>query len=654
MSKKSKLDPNISLNEILSNESPLSRGNPIKRLKKKKTKKAPIDTQGIKLKLAKLENVKIQLKKDFVGIDRQIEQIVESLKVWYIFPETLSKPLIVNLWGITGTFKTSVIRRLVTLLEISSFKEIDSRKLPSDTLRNIIGVGRHIDDPDLVLPEVFLLDEFQNVRTISNRGDDTEASNELYELFSWLSDGKIKYTRSAYVHSKLTNLVASIAANPEIIIKEVANRRKNLRDYNIDGTESLTTMSDSEIFYDLYYYTLEEYFVFSKEAIVDFGNDLSALLKFIVKTAPGLSLDYTLDLSKGLVFIAGNVDEAFEGLAHNMDNDMLTPDQFYEVSSQVNFNVIKESLLYRFKPEQVARLGTNHVIFPSFNTKMYRKFIHNLNKRTLSKFKRFPVKITIDETISEFILRHAAIPSQGARSVLSAHEYLVDSNIPEALASALLTGGNTVTISIKNEDVIITTKKKTVKKEITIIDKVVLENYTSEALNATISIHEGGHAVTGIALFGVLPDMIKTRMSNGEVGGYCKFPNDDGLPDRESYINYIALCMSGYAAEFSRKGFNNISVGCSSDILTATSLAASLVKVLGLGSHLSASGFSMSRDSLVTHNKEMISEEVDDLIGEGLFLAFNCLDFYDNEHKELTKILMKQPTTRPKDIKHLF
>ena len=264
MSRKSKKDASISLNEILSGESSIARGNP-RNTKMNYSKKAPIDTKGIKLKLAKLEEVKAKLKKDFVGIDRQIDQIVESLKVWYIFPETLSKPLIVNLWGITGTFKTSVIRRLVTLLGVSSFKEIDSRKLPSDTLRNIIGVGRHIDDPNLVLPEVFLLDEFQNVRTISNRGDDTEAANELYELFSWLSDGKIKYTRSAYVHSKLTNLVTNLVTNPQILVKEVAARRKNMRDYNPDGTESPTTSSDAEIFYDIYYYTFEEYFVFAKE-----------------------------------------------------------------------------------------------------------------------------------------------------------------------------------------------------------------------------------------------------------------------------------------------------------------------------------------------------------------------------------------------------
>lgn len=617
-----------------------------------RTKKKSVDTKDIKEKLAKLEQVKAKLKKDFVGIDKQIDQIVESLKVWYIFPETLSKPLIVNLWGITGTFKTSVIRRLVELLDVQSFKEIDSRKLPNDTLRNIIGVGRHIDDPDLVLPEVFLLDEFQNIRTISNMGADTEASNELYELFSWLSDGKIKYTRSAYTHSKLTNLVNSIITSPESVSREIDVRRGTLRDYNIDGTEAPSTMTNSEIFFDIYYYTFEEYFVFSKEAIVQFGNDTKALFKFIVKTAPSLSLDYTLDLSKGLVFIAGNVDEAFSGLTHNMDNDMLTPDQFYEVSSQVNFNVIKESLLYRFKPEQVARLGTNHVIFPSFNTKMYRKFIHSLNKRTINKFKRFEVDIKIDESVTEFILRHAAIPSQGARSVLSAHEYLVDSNIPEALASALLNGDNEVVISVKKEDVIITTKKKTIKKEITIIDKVVLDSYP-EPLNSTICAHEAGHTLAIIALTGKYPDLIKVRLSNNDIGGYVKYGGED-LPTKNSMKLSLAIAMSGYAAEYLTYGPENVSSGASSDIMSATTTAAYMVKVLGFGDGMSASGFSMGRDNLVLNDTDRLDQQIDDLISEAFTLACVVLNFYKKEHTELTKKLKTSIILKENEIRDLL
>ncbi len=371
--------------------------------------KKQIDRNSIKQKLDKLELVKRQLKRDFVGIDNQIEQMVESIKVWYIFPETLSKPLIVNLWGITGTFKTSVIRRFVELLEIKTFKEIDSRKLPTEKLVSIIGIGRYVDDPKIVLPEIFLLDEFQNIRTISNRGDDTETSGELYELFSWLSDGKVKYTRSSYTHSKLLNLVMAMEKGRSGLIVDL-NKIIKRRKENDPESDLLTY---AEALHDTFYHVFDDYYMFSEEFILKFKNDTDRLFNYIVKETSKLNLDCILDLSKSLIFVAGNVDEAFDGITHTMDNDILTPDQFYEISSQVNFNVIKESLLYRFKPEQVARLGTNHVIFPSFNTKMYTRLIQNLNKRTIGKFKKFGIKINIDKTVIDYILKHAAIPSQG-------------------------------------------------------------------------------------------------------------------------------------------------------------------------------------------------------------------------------------------------
>lgn len=611
------------------------------------TAKKEIDRSAIKQKLDKLETIKVRLKKDFVGIDSQIDQMVESIKVWYIFPETLSKPLIVNLWGITGTFKTSVVRRFIELLEIRTFKEIDARRLPTEKLSAIIGMGRNIDDPSTVLPEVFLLDEFQNIRTISNRGDDTETSGELYELFSWLSDGKVKYTRSSYSHSKLLNLAKAMENSKASVIADIEKIRTRKLEQDPD-------MTIAEALFDAFYYVFDDYFVFNSENIFKFENDIDKLFDYVIKQTAKLSLDFTLDLSKSLIFIAGNVDEAFSSLAFTMDNDMLTPDQFYAVSSQVNFNVIKESLLYRFKPEQVARLGTNHVIFPSFNTKMYTKLIHNLNKRTIGKFKRFGIKIHIDETVIDYILKHAAVPSQGARSVLSAHEYLVDSNIPEALATSLLNKGKNVTIAIKEDNVLIITNKNIIVKEITIIDKNVLENYSNEDLNRTISLHEAAHAVCGIALMGIMPDVVKTRLSNGEIGGYCKFTPPERLMNREEAVHMIAIKMAGYAGEVMRNGFEKLSTGTSSDIMSATHLASVMTKILGLGSSVAAKGFSMMTDALVLNNTDEMDSETESLVEEGLFLAFNCLSFYDKEHKQLTKILMNQTTTKAKDIEHLF
>jgi hypothetical protein len=631
-----------------------------------------VNANEINQKLKKLESVKKKLKKEFIGIDNQIEQLIESIKVWYIFPQTLNKPLIINLWGITGTFKTSVIRRLALLLDVNNqFKEVDSRKIPGSSIKHILGTGSRIDDPTIIYPNIFLLDEFQNIRTISNKGDDTETANSLYELFSWLSDGKIKYTRSAYDFSRLNNLIEKIKRNKGGIIEDinkVMERRATFSEKPAMSLDSIFMESSEDIiakakskgrslsaaFYDTHYSILEEYYAFSYDKIIQFEDDLEALFIYLIDHSKNISLDYTLDLSKCLIFVAGNVDEAFAGLTHNMDNEMLTPDQFYQVSSQINFNIIKESLLYRFKPEQVARLGTNHIIFPSFNNKMYTKFIESLHQRTISNFSNFGIKIEIKDSVTQFILTHAAVPSQGARSVLSAHEYLVDSNIPEALAKSLITNGKKFTIGVDNNNIVIVTNRDVIIKEITIIDKTVLENYDNQDLNRTISLHEAAHAIIGIAVMGILPDVIKTRLSNGDIGGYCKFAVEEGIMTRDEAIGRIALSMGGYAGEIIRKGFNNVSIGSSSDILSATGLAAAMVKVLGLGSKVAASGFSMGRDGLVTYDKDNMEKEVEELVEEGLFLAFNCLDFYDKEHKELTKILMNQPTTRAKDIKHLF
>ncbi len=123
---------------------------------------------------------------------------------------------------------------------------------------------------------------------------------------------------------------------------------------------------------------------------------------------------------------------------------------------------------------------------------------------------------------------------------------------------------------------------------------------------------------------------------------------------RQDAVESIAIKMGGYAAEIMRNGFDKVSVGSSSDIMDATHLASVMVKILGLGSSIAAKGFSMMTDALVMNNTDEMDAETEDLIGEGLFLAFNCIVVYDKEHKQLTKILMNQTTTRAKDIKHLF
>ena len=73
--------------------------------------------QEIKQKQALLENAKKVLKQEFVGIDTVIEKVIDSLVTWFLFPELQDRPVVINLWGMTGVGKTALVVRLANLLD---------------------------------------------------------------------------------------------------------------------------------------------------------------------------------------------------------------------------------------------------------------------------------------------------------------------------------------------------------------------------------------------------------------------------------------------------------------------------------------------------------------------------------------------------------
>ncbi len=79
--------------------------------------KININLEEINTKKLRLENIKIELKREFIGIDYIIEELVDYIQIWYLMPEILTRPIIVNLWGMTGVGKTDLIRKLVSKLE---------------------------------------------------------------------------------------------------------------------------------------------------------------------------------------------------------------------------------------------------------------------------------------------------------------------------------------------------------------------------------------------------------------------------------------------------------------------------------------------------------------------------------------------------------
>ena len=71
-------------------------------------------------KLEDLIEVSKKLKSEFFGLDNIIDSLIDYITPWYLNSEILERPLVISLWGITGTGKTSLIKRLIKYLDLSN------------------------------------------------------------------------------------------------------------------------------------------------------------------------------------------------------------------------------------------------------------------------------------------------------------------------------------------------------------------------------------------------------------------------------------------------------------------------------------------------------------------------------------------------------
>ena len=77
-----------------------------------------LDPDVIDARRARLEQARLVLKERFVGIDSVIDELCDAITVWFVMPEILRRPVIVNLWGMTGVGKTDLVRKLVDALDL--------------------------------------------------------------------------------------------------------------------------------------------------------------------------------------------------------------------------------------------------------------------------------------------------------------------------------------------------------------------------------------------------------------------------------------------------------------------------------------------------------------------------------------------------------
>ena len=353
------------------------------------------------LRQEKLDEAVAILKSEFVGLDDIIDNIKKSIIPWYITPEIIERPVVISLWGLTGTGKTSVVRRLVQLLGLTgktAFFDcgLEANESSSGSIADKIEEVFDIEDDfdslnssgeNKLGDAVFVFDEFQYARTLDENGHELLKS-PLRPIWNIIDNGKVSVSEYRYDITHFGNFVEDFKQfskeHPEIKLdsgkvtsrEEVKTVLENLGLFYygrnvtelLNGDDSakvkvskpfIKTSDDEDEEEDIFrpLRLLEDRDMrtivkklnaykprYGYEIITNLNNskNISEFSHILEKVSIIISKPKELDCSRSLVFILGNLDEAFK-VESDLDPDM-DANTFYDKTSKVSISDIKEAL----------------------------------------------------------------------------------------------------------------------------------------------------------------------------------------------------------------------------------------------------------------------------------------------------------------------
>ena len=448
-----------------------------------------INIEEIRKKNEIVDNAIKVLKEEFVGIDKQIDEIMDNVRTWYLYPKLQTRPLVVSIWGLSGTGKTCVVKRISELLNIekdyvywnfASINENSSWEIENQIEEELSNESSN---------RMFVYDEFQYAATINpNNGEERDNKSGLKPFWELLDSGLL-HKRSDFwsvrTPFKILDYMLKINMKCRMEIKNGVwvNAQKCLEDFrpydiqkfrevfvfDIDTNnikvgkidKNLNPQKDSstvegEMDASLVGEENEEILpFFIRESYLDKiitlhdtvcggisdkletyhkleGMNCEEIIEFIAEVYENARKGYDLKFNDSIIFVIGNLDEAYQ-ISFDVNPDM-SPDQFRKITEKISVVDIKDALKKRFRNEQIARLGNIHVIYPSFSKKNFEDIIQlSLNSYEKEVYNLTGYHLKFEDSIKKIIYDEGVYPTHGTRPIFSTIYEIVKSRLPEII-----------------------------------------------------------------------------------------------------------------------------------------------------------------------------------------------------------------------------
>ena len=545
----------------------------------------------------KLEKARETLKQEFVGLDNIIDELINYTSSWYAFNSIQDKPFVINLWGLTGVGKTSLVNRLVKLIDFEDkhFRfDLGEKNNSMAFNRSLNTLCENKDES----PVIITLDEFQHTRTIRQpmRQEIEDDKNRM--VWELIDSGNVTYIdwKSGVwcfedMLKKLTYLVKEgIEVRDGLVISKMELYKKEM-DVSLDENEPIPFVPER-------YY--EEIIEFAGDVLnIGLQKDVRRLLcrfneketiDFLFKVLQFARRPSHKNFNKALIFILGNIDEAYT-MSGNFSAD-IDADQFHELSLKITVPKVKKALRDRFRDEQIARLGNIHLIYPALNKSAYQKIIKLELEKTASKLSELlGIDFEFDSTLEKQIYKEGVFPTQGVRPIFTTIQQIFKSKLSLFLSEILNNQLHVTQLRFSVDDNRIVCNYYTDQKLVlTRSEKLIstlehLRKNRKDDLQAITAVHESGHALLSAILLRVIPEMIYSVSSDVECHGFVYTRSEKEFISKDELIPRTAMLLGGIVAEELIFGKDNVTSGSGKDLEMATTFVSEMLKENGLGNN---------------------------------------------------------------------